>query len=385
VAHYDGINNQGLGDKRHDYNAAGWKDLKNEFVLPRAMANDGKWQSNGFQPLDNGIAFENRDNNGSFPNNYPVGNEARTVEVIFKTPDDGNMFTQVQDVPRGIFAYGTIGMNKEFSVLYRGLTRDACLDINPADPTNNWIFYTIGGNGNNLITCLCSTPSLETPNTINTVTSTYQNNMSDPFTRSYINNILATIVEQGNKMLDTGRGYIVLGGANIPHATFLSVRLYNRVLTAEEIKHNAELDQVRYLSPPEVTIGGKKCTEVVVLSPNHLMCKVPSGDATCPADVTVNGKSYGNVYEYVNPASAFYVSGISPIIGSGGTILTLTGNKLDKIARVEANGKVCQVSGTPNSTTYKCTLPDNPKGETDITITLSDNTVYRFAKVFEYN
>jgi hypothetical protein len=65
--------------------------------------------------------------------------------------------------------------------------------------------------------------------------------------------------------------------------------------------------------------------------------------------------------------------------------LTLTGNKLDEIAQVEAGGKHCTVYDTPNSTTYKCTLPDNPKGETDITITLLDGTVYRFAKVFEYN
>ncbi|MDR2085897.1 MAG: hypothetical protein LBP72_01860, partial [Dysgonamonadaceae bacterium] len=181
VAHYDGINNRDLGDKRHDYNATAWKDLKSGFELARGTG-AGQWLSNGFQSLETTLLttsvvrsfFSN-----SVPGAYPIGGAARTVEVIFKTPEAANMFTQLQDIERSIFRYGESANHKQFGVLYRGVKAAAC----PTD--NQWMFYAIAGGVSNLITCLSSTPSLETANTINTVTSTYQNNMNDPLTNSY--------------------------------------------------------------------------------------------------------------------------------------------------------------------------------------------------------
>jgi hypothetical protein len=377
VAHFDGINNRGLGDKRHDYSStANWKDLKNpSFDLPRG-GGDGQWLSNGFQALgdddDNVYSFYST---ATYPIDYPLGNKARTVEVIFRTPDKYHMFVQELDVQRRIFRYGISGVPRQhFGVLYRGQTRDAC------SPTNKWVFYAISGNLNNLITCLSSTPSLEEPDSINTVTSTYQDSMTDPLTKSYINNIPATIVEQTG-YLDTQQGHLLIGG-NLSHSTFLSVRLYNRVLSETEIEHNAELDQKRYLTPPNVTIGGNPCTEVVVLSDHFLMCKVPAGTSG-QKDVEVDGITYAGAYKYVS-AGDFYVSKISPIIGTAGTTLTLEGNRLNEISEVSAGGVPCTNVTYQDAVKYECVLPSNSSGEVDITIKLNDETVYRFAKVFEY-
>ncbi|MDR2086986.1 MAG: hypothetical protein LBP72_07390 [Dysgonamonadaceae bacterium] len=285
VAHYDGINNRGLGDKSHDYNATAWKDLKTGFELPRG-AGDGQWLTNGFQSLEPGIVgvggFASPTGLNSFftntvPNNYPVGGADRTVEVIFRTPE--NMFTQQTNEERWIFAYGEANTYKLFGFVYRGLSRPACGTDNP------WIFYAIAGGSTNLVTCLSSTLSLETPNTINTVTSTYRNNMADLLTNSLINNTQATIIERSGT-LNTGTDFLMMG-LKIPYATILSLRLYNRVLTSEEIENNAKLDQKRYLTPPSVTIDGKDCTDVVVLSPHFLMCKVPEGSSKEKKEIRV--------------------------------------------------------------------------------------------------
>jgi hypothetical protein len=395
VAHYDGINNQRLGDKSHDYSVANWKDLRSGFELPRG-GGAGQWLSNGFQSLDETI-FPVNDQSYflhsafyaySVPINFPIGNDPRTVEVIFRTPDAANMFVQQIEIQRWIFAYGKMNVPSEiFSVIYRGGTNSACSVDNP------WIFYPIGGNMNNLISCLSSTPSLETPSTINTVTSTYQNSMNDPLTTAFINNTPAMIIHRIGA-LNTGTDFLAIG-FNLPYATILSLRLYNRVLTAQEIEQNALLDQKRYLTPPTVTIDDVPCTEVVVLSSHFLMCKVPSTSPTNTGNknvkITVGNNpplTLNGAYEYVNAASAFYISNISRIIGKAGDPLTLTGNKFEDIVEVKVGNVPCSspsinTSGAAGTDTCTFNLPANPPGEVDITIRTSSKT-YRFAKVFEY-
>jgi hypothetical protein len=262
--------------------------------------------------------------------------------------------------------------------------------MNDACGSYPWVFYAIAGNMNNLITCLSSTPSLITPNTINTVTSTYANSIEDEdFTNSYINNTPAEIVRRLGDTLYTHRdGGVLRIGRNLEYSTFLSVRLYDRVLDSLEIAHNAALDQIRYLNPPTVKIGNNECTEVVVLSPHFLMCKVPAGtlglqNVTVVSDGVTT--TYNGAYNYVNN-SAFYINTISPIVGTAnqtGQILTLTGNKLEDIATVEVDGTACTFDSIDGGA-YKYILPAKPAGETDIMITLKNSEIYRFAKVFEY-
>jgi hypothetical protein len=186
-------------------------------------------------------------------------------------------------------------------------------------------------------------------------------------------------------ILDTQQGPLLIG-QYLSGSTFLSVRLYDRVLTPAEIELNAELDQKRYLTPPTVTIGGDSCTEVVVLSPHFLMCRVPEGTTKGDNQVKLNGMDYTN-YKYVDPDDDFYISSISPIVGSfaGGTVLTLEGNKLETITKVEVGGISYD---TPDVLTfgkkYKYTLAPHSAGEVDIVITTTGGETYRFAKVFEY-
>ncbi|MDR1654133.1 MAG: IPT/TIG domain-containing protein [Prevotellaceae bacterium] len=120
---------------------------------------------------------------------------------------------------------------------------------------------------------------MTTANTINTVTSTYANSIGDATnTNSYINNNLATIIERfGGMSLNTDENGIIRLGKNLSHSTFLSVRLYNRVLDRDEIQHNADLDQIRFLAPPIVTVDGNPCTNVTVLSPRIITCLAPTG------------------------------------------------------------------------------------------------------------
>jgi hypothetical protein len=389
VAHFDGINNRGLGDKQHDFTAtASWKDLKSTFDLPRGANSSGKWLSNGFLVENENAAFYNT----YFPDNFPAGTHERTVEVIFRTPDEHNMFTQEYEVQRRIFFYGTYTTLHNFGVVYRGLrTSDyaslgSWYNVDPDDclGDNRWVFYPIFGCDHNLVTCLNSTPSLETPDTINTVTSTYKNSINDTqYTNAYINNTPAVVaVRMLGGSLNTIQGPVSIG-ENLAYSTFLSVRLYDRVLKSDEIEHNAALDQIRYLKPPSVTIGGKPCTEVVVLSPHFLMCRVPKGTTKGDNQVKLNGMDYTN-YKYVDPDDDFYISSISPITGPvAGTVLTLKGNRLDEIDSIEVDGIPCQPPTTKISGEYKCTLPAHAPSEVDIVITTGGET-YRFAKVFEY-
>jgi hypothetical protein len=391
VAHFDGINNRGKGDTQHDYSkAANWKDLKSAFELPRGSG-DGQWQSNGFQALDDSLSFES----ATFPDTYPLGSEERTVEVIFRTPDASYMFEQKLDTRRRIFEYGIDATSQIFGIEYRGYKTENLGLSNVCSEENQWIFYAIFGGNNNLITCLSSTPSLETPNSINTVTSTYRNIMHDALTKSYINNITATVAGIYNlngTPLDTKQGPLIIG-KYLSYSTFLSVRLYDRVLEAGEIEHNAELDQIRYLAPPTVTIDGNLCTEVVVLSPHFLMCKVPAGNIGAKdIEIKVKDKetektiNYAGAYEYVDPDGDFYISEVFPIVSpvEGGGTLTLKGNQLSTINEVSIGNVICSNVTIQGDDTYACSIPANPAGETDITIKLGDGMVYRFAKVFEY-
>jgi hypothetical protein len=166
-----------------------------------------------------------------------------------------------------------------------------------------------------------------------------------------------------------------------------SIRVYDKPLTPEQIAINYEVDRRRFTAPPTVTIGGQACTDVVVLSENFLMCKVPAGSLGTQDVVVVSDgvpTIYNNAYEYVG-SSNFYINTISPIVGTAGQsgqILTLTGNNLSGISKIEVGGVEC--ADLSVATDCTCTLPDTlPVGEVDIMITVGSD-VYRFAKVFEY-
>ncbi|MDR2087034.1 MAG: IPT/TIG domain-containing protein [Dysgonamonadaceae bacterium] len=386
VVHYDAINNQALGDKSHSYTATDWKDLKNADDLPLfgAPASGDGWKANAFK-----FSTDTYFGDIAVPASWPQGNADRTVEITFRTPAAG----WNKDENHTLLMYGTTGqVSKEFSVTYR---------FNGVSIAGR-SFYFIGGNKNNYFVTADLIPALYEDFKLNTVTSTYSTNISDSKTRGILNGTYIPPLSPGTAPLNTGSSFIKIGNNRENTYACLgfeisSIRLYDCVLTDEEIQHNAALDQIRYLAPPTVTIDGVSCTEVVVLSEHFLMCKVPSTSPTNTGnkdvEITVGNNpalTLNGAYKYVHATNDFYVNNISRIIGSVGDPLTLTGNKFENIHEVKVGNIVCSptsinYSGAAGTDTYTFTLPDLT-GEVDITITMNDvdATTYRFAKIFEY-
>jgi hypothetical protein len=371
VVHYDAINNQGLGDRSHSYDATVWKDLTETCDLPligTPASGDG-WKSNAFKLSANTYFGTN-----SVPDSWPQGGDERTIEVTFRTPEPG----WDKDADHHLFAYGSFAASEIFGIQYRY--------------TNNMgMFYFIAGNTNNYWVYPASVPALYEDLKLNTVTSTYSTNVSSPNTRGLLNGEYIPPVSPGNSPLNTGSSSVTIGTYTISNPVLTafgfeisSIRLYNRILTEEEIEYNAGLDQIRYLAPPTVSIDGNPCSEVVVLSPNFLICKVPPGTLGVK-NVTINNTTtLNNAYEYVHDTDAFHIISIRPFVGHAGEELTLRGNKLDEIKEIRVGGAACIIDIPSQTSDFcKCTLPDNPNGEVDITI-VTDTATYRFAKTFEY-
>jgi hypothetical protein len=163
--------------------------------------------------------------------------------------------------------------------------------------------------------------------------------------------------------------------------------------------HNASLDQLRFLSPPTVTIGGSACKDVVVLSATQLQCTAPSHvEGKVDVVVTPTDGSPATItggYEYVN-ASAMTVTGVNPNIGPsfGGTYIKIIGNNFgegaENIASVTVGGETCAdtTAGVTNSTTqYYCILPEVDISEStfvDVVVTDKSGGIYELKQSFEY-
>jgi hypothetical protein len=103
VAHWDGINNLGTGDQNHSSDSNTWTDLSSSRVtLTRADSGAGSWTDTGYKSGVNSANSAFMLN--SVPDTFPIGNENRTVEVIFRTPSDWTLRTD--SAQRRIFGYG---------------------------------------------------------------------------------------------------------------------------------------------------------------------------------------------------------------------------------------------------------------------------------------
>jgi hypothetical protein len=356
VAMWDAIDNTGLGDKYHTNAATTWKDLTGHGYDGDLFG--GTWNSNS-------LAFNGESSNPDYvllPDELDIKLPA-TVEGVTKTSTEYNgiMFYDKNQ-------YTTFGYYKERPCFIVG-----------------------GGGGGTAIH-----PTYDISSSFNEAITTLSMRYGTNFPAEIRLNMNGAAVPPDNNHLEywvAGAKHSNIGRRDTDSEVYLPypfkgnifcLRIYDRQLTDEQLAYNTEKDQKRYLSPPTVKIDGKLCTEVVVLSDHFLMCKVPPGiTGTGQKDVAVNDISYSRAYKYVDPDIDFYINSIAPIIGSATQELTLTGKRLNEIDTVMAGGILCPlVSKSP--TEYKCILPSNPPGEVDITIKLNDDTVYRFARVFEY-
>ncbi|MDR2086358.1 MAG: IPT/TIG domain-containing protein [Dysgonamonadaceae bacterium] len=386
IVYFDGINNAALGDKLHSNDATEWVDLEQGIKLPLTNTpTDSYWGSNGWQVGNDGVAFNRMGSLVAY--GIPGGGSERTVETIFQRPNHTSYTSETF-----VSGYGlSTVLNQSFNFAY----------FSGEFGVEAW-----GGFSTGIATSLSSYPNILLGK-LNIVSSqaAYYGSTDGRFS-FFLNGNRVTNLSQGsynkniNTIIDNANSYLSIGCRSGAHPLkgyrLLNYRIYNRVLTETEIQHNADLDQIRYLTPPTVTIDDVPCTEVVVLSSHFLMCKVPPTSSANigykNVKITVGSNPplvLNGAYQYVNAASAFYVSSIAPIIGDANTPnqpLMLTGNNLDKIDEINVGGQPCtNLSVTPDGKTLTCILPSIDAGEVDIILTMDDNTIYRFAKVFEFN
>jgi hypothetical protein len=378
VAHYDGIDNTGEGDKSHSNELLYWTELKGNTQIPLVGDATGNgWQSKGYKfATDKDTYFYQN----SIPSNFPTGNHDRTIEITFITPS--SFVTKPTSISYYLADYGTVSnCNGDHSGIVYNFSSDQFYGLNGC------------GSGYDYMTELSNLPAaLTQPNKINTATLVYTNKVNDPNTKGYVNGEYYANTSGHTSSLNTPtQGAVTFGtdsrktlAKNAKGFTIVSYRLYDRTLTKIEIERNAARDQIRFIAPPTVKFGDNFSEEVIVLSPHFLMCKVPAG-AEGSVNVKINdGLPYSNAYKYV-AASEFHISGISPIIGPAkGATVTLTGNKLDEITGIEVDNAACPFILGNNNTECTVTLPAHEAGEVDIIIITTGNQKYRLAKVFEY-
>jgi hypothetical protein len=384
VAHYDGINNTGEGDKYHSTSTVAWKNLiKNEdesdalpdgeMCLTRNC--DTKGQNSNLNWTANSAYFASSNNDAWFRINKFYNPASFTLEVAYSSNTAATATeeqTLIGNWESGGFGFGLgkdWGAKKAgFAIYVDGayrFTNGMSYDLNEIQSLSAQ-YLDYGGSGCAVAIYVNGAGNIKS---FQSIDCTRRTNPVNTYMWAIGANPGGSKVNE-NFLQD---GYIY------------SARIYNRSLTEEEIKENSNLDKIRYLAPPTVTIGNEPCTEVVVLSEHLLKCKVPAGGGTGRKNVVINGTiTYSDAYEYVHPTDNFYISEIFPIIGAAGETLTLKGNWLNEITEVMVGGKICMNPSYDAPTkTYTCTLPDNPAGETNITIT-AGSKVYLFAKVFEY-
>ncbi|MDR2086285.1 MAG: IPT/TIG domain-containing protein [Dysgonamonadaceae bacterium] len=397
VAHFDGINNSGEGDKYHSDAISSWKNLSTTGILPDAEAclskdcatqglnSEFKWTGNSFS-FGEYTAMTNTWLRINKPNYVPSNMQ---IEVTYKHRTEWTTLKGYSAL-LGCFESGGFGFEE-----YLEASTPIRFTLYTLNPTSSYKFAIAPDIISADVIYTASAGILS-----NATTCTQYISINGAITENVIDNCQCEIgLPQGNTVWAIGANPVGAQKNNgILHDTDLySLRLYNRSLSAEELAQNAAADQIRYQNPPTVTIDGLPCTEVAVLSPNFLRCKVPATSPTNTGNknvkITVGSNptlTLNGAYKYVNKVNDFYVSNISRIIGSAGEPLTLTGNKFEDIHEVKVGNVVCTTtivtSGADGTDTCKFNLPANSPGETDITITMKgvDAPIYRFAKIFEY-
>ncbi|MDR0789062.1 MAG: IPT/TIG domain-containing protein [Bifidobacteriaceae bacterium] len=172
------------------------------------------------------------------------------------------------------------------------------------------------------------------------------------------------------------------GGGSALRSNLFAYRLYNRALSGAEIAYNSALDQVRFLDPPTVSIGGISCVDVVVLSSETIECTTGNGTsiAETAQNVLVNfsGSEYSivNGYTYYNTSHS-YVTSTSPKFSAAisGAQLTVVGNftGTPDNATVKIGNQIC-TKITYISSQLSCSIPLSLiPGDYDITV-VSDGT-----------
>ncbi|MDR0788604.1 MAG: IPT/TIG domain-containing protein [Bifidobacteriaceae bacterium] len=399
-AHYDAIDNLGLGDFYHSDTTTTWKNLASNVdnLFLQGTPTGGGWSSNGFLVKNN--AYWSTVSNVQ---NFPLGGSDRTAELVFKTgPSVPTSNIYIADYG------GTAGRGQQFGQRYS------------IGSTNS--FYLLNGHFLDVSTYAGSyyNNNLYTPNNFNSFAVAFhgptvdQNNFfgytnGEKIQTSSLRYLNSSTASGYVSETNTQATNFTFGARNNADSTSISnnfslyaYRIYPRQLTAKEVAQNAYNDKIRFTDVPEVKIANNTCANVVVISQTALQCTTPSGTANTYAEVkaTINGKQItisadSHYYKYA-AAGETYVTSISPAAGPtfGGTFLTLTGENIgsDKVGSVLIGSNPCILSGianvSQNATQIVCKVParGTAGGNTaDIKLlNLSDETVLTIQNGFNY-
>jgi hypothetical protein len=124
---------------------------------------------------------------------------------------------------------------------------------------------------------------------------------------------------------DPNQGFINTS-INLINGSIYSFRIYNRPLSEQETLVNAGVDSARFLTTPEIKIGGTACTDSLILSSTELSCVVaPHAAGKYPLELKYNNQTLTlpNAYEYLQSQ----ISSISPSVGpvKGGSKVVISG------------------------------------------------------------
>jgi hypothetical protein len=279
VAHYDGINNVGLGDKLHSSTTDTWVNLKGEDTLPNALMCTSadcrttglgghiEWKSNS--------AYFKASNDSNWFRIYKTDYvpEQYTLEVVYKT---NAAYTTLERDLVSNWQFGGFGFlsGNYFDSDKVGLMQWLETESQPAGYDHYKTSYGISFAQGELLTLSGQLINNEDDGCW---LSVYVD--GEGLSKKLSNDpaIIGMPVEPTVWSIGADpRGEISLQCYQ-KDAYFYSVRLYNTGLTLEQIQHNVVLDHKRYLAPPVVTIDNIPCTNVTVLSPRCLTCQVPPG------------------------------------------------------------------------------------------------------------
>jgi hypothetical protein len=393
VAAWDGINNCGLGDKRHCENPGIWVDATGhgyDMNLSRRTASSSSGDETftevaGTPP---GGMWSANHANFTTENNYlyrlPTMPEAlKLQQVTVETTYLSN--TNLVGMPFGATKSGTGGMAFQQATggkmtFQTGVASGANCDgsvswKNSISNVSNNVLTTVAGRYSNITGNVDVYAQGIDKNTINVgacKTALYQNNAPWTFGgMAHTKNKDGVLKYQGF----TGEIY--------------GARLYNRVLEDWEVLNNSQVDRMRFVSPPTVRIGTNlasdsvDCYDLIVISANEIECTTSAMTAGTKNIYLnyedVNLVKYSGSYTVI-PAASFYVSGSSPAEGPAfgieGSRLTVTGNLLETVTSVKVGGTACTDFALSNSNkTLTCLLSAHSAGVTDVTIVAGANTV----------
>jgi hypothetical protein len=411
VLQLDAINNTGFGDRQHSSTAPKWVDvsgngydldLRKAGVVQSNLTNcdTTSWEPAAFKFANNcyfarGTTTQSIGTSpptssalklSTYMPKIPLGNSNYTLETVYK-PAVGN---------GGIIAYGQMGVNNKSNQFRLNGQAGGKQQLKNFWWSNDYYF---------------NVPLASGAVTSNTVTYDKTRGRQGYFDAStaQVTNETGPKGNTNADVVDCGPFYVGKGlyagaedrcGANenvedqyANGVELRGVRIYDRVLTDAEIQQNYALDNVRFQSLPQITIGGSPCENVVILSSSTMQCTT-TAHAAGDANLSVNWSGFQAttstpVYTYASD-STLYINSSSPAMGpkyAAGQVLTLNGNFPTDLTAVTVAGAPCTSLNKTSPTTFTCVIPALGDGQTvgskDVKITYSGGT-QTLTGAFEY-